>query len=105
MRPIRLVFLLTTLFSALPLTQSAPTNSQLVSKTAVAGVSQPGPSMQGRIAENYGKLPLSFEANHGQADGRVKFLSRTGSYTLFLTLDEAVLVLPGRTRRKVQPRD
>jgi hypothetical protein len=45
------------------------------------------------VSASYGKLPLSFEANHGQADGRVKFLSRTGSYTLFLTGDEAILAL------------
>jgi len=33
----------------------------------------------------YGRLPLSFEANTGQADPRVKFLSRGSGYTLFLT--------------------
>src|SRR5208337_4152144 len=44
-----------------------------------------------RLAENYGKLPLSFEANQGQTDGRVKFLSRGRGYSLFLTGDEAVL--------------
>jgi len=36
-------------------------------------------------------LPLSFEGNTGQADPRVKFLSRGRGYTLFLTEDEAVL--------------
>jgi len=41
-------------------------------------------------------LPLSFEANHGQTDSRVKFLSRTSGYSLFLTGDEAVLVLRNR---------
>jgi hypothetical protein len=39
------------------------------------------------------KLPLSFEANQGQTDARVKFLSRGPGYTLFLTGDEAVLGL------------
>lgn len=34
------------------------------------------PEQKIRLAENYGKLPLSFEANKGQTDGRVKFLSR-----------------------------
>ena len=53
------------------------------------------PNAQAKILDSYGKLPLSFEANHGQADGRVKFLSRTGGYTLFLTQDEAVLALRG----------
>ncbi len=37
--------------------------------------------------------PLVFEANHGQTDPRVKLLSRGRGYTLFLTPDEAVLVL------------
>src|SRR5262245_46863710 len=38
----------------------------------------------------YGKLPLSFEANRGQADGRVMFLSRGSGYSLFLTATEAI---------------
>jgi hypothetical protein len=41
----------------------------------------------------YGKLPLSFEANQGQTDSQVKFLSRGNGYTLFLTDAEAVLSL------------
>lgn len=46
---------------------------------------------QAKILDSYGKLPLSFEANQGQTDARVKFLSRAGGYTVFLTGDEAVL--------------
>jgi hypothetical protein len=57
--------------------------------------SQADPKAQAGILDSYGKLPLSFEANHGQADARVKFLSRTGGYSLFLTGDEAVLTLSG----------
>jgi hypothetical protein len=51
-----------------------------------------------RLAEGYGKLPLSFEVNKGQAANEVKFLSRGGGYTLFLTGNEAVLSLrkPGQ---------
>jgi hypothetical protein len=44
-------------------------------------------------AQTYGKLPLSFEANKGQTDSRVKFVSHGHGYTLFLTADEAVLKL------------
>ena len=58
-----------------------------------------------QVVEAYGKLPLSFEANQGQTDGQVKFLSRGSGYTLFLTPAEAVLALRkpvasnrGRTR-------
>ncbi|MGH9939524.1 MAG: hypothetical protein ACREAM_25060, partial [Blastocatellia bacterium] len=43
--------------------------------------------------EIYGRLPLSFEANHGQADAPVRFLSRGAGYNLFLTATEAVLGL------------
>src|SRR5882762_11079194 len=62
------------------------------------------PKAQARILDSYGNLPLSFEANHGQADGRVKFLSRTGGYTLFLTGDEAVLWLRGSAAKKPAPK-
>ena len=53
---------------------------------------------QTRLVASYGKLPLSFEANQGQTDSRVRFLARGGGYTIFLTDNEAVL-----TFRKSQP--
>ena len=31
-----------------------------------------------RVSENYEKLPLSFEANQGQASSEVEFLARVG---------------------------
>jgi hypothetical protein len=46
-----------------------------------------------RIAESYGRLPLSFEANRGQSDESVRFLARGSGFTLFLTPEEAVLTL------------
>src|SRR5712691_8897870 len=45
-----------------------------------------------RLHEAYRKLPLSFEANRGQTDPRVRFLSRAAGHTLFLAPTEAVLV-------------
>ena len=45
----------------------------------------------------YAALPMSFEANKGQSDPRVKFLAHAPSYTLFLTDQEAVLSLPGES--------
>ena len=45
------------------------------------------------LAESYGKLPLTFEANAGQTDKRVRFISRGSGYGLFLTGDAAVLAL------------
>jgi hypothetical protein len=46
-----------------------------------------------RLSEQYGKLPLQFEANAGQTAQEVKFLSRGSGYTLFLTPTEAVFSL------------
>src|SRR5437879_2382712 len=46
-----------------------------------------------QVIDAYSKLPLSFEANQGQTDKQVKFLSRGPGYTLFLTPTEAVLSL------------
>lgn len=46
------------------------------------------------ISESYGKLPLHFEANQGQARGDVRFLSRGSGYMLYLTAaGDAVFVL------------
>lgn len=43
------------------------------------------------VAEQFARLPLSFEINKGQIDERVKFLSHGPGYDLFLTANEAVL--------------
>lgn len=53
----------------------------------------PSQALKARVSEAYGKLPLSFEANQGQSDPQVKFLSRGKGYTLSLTSTEAVLTL------------
>ena len=81
---------------------SSIASSRAVSPSVVSpiGTSQADPKAQARILDSYGKLPLSFEANHGQTDARVKFLSRTSGYSLFLTADEAVLTLSGRKAAK-----
>ncbi len=44
-------------------------------------------------ARLYGQVPLSFEANQGQTDAQVRYLSRGNGYSLFLTRNEAVLAL------------
>jgi hypothetical protein len=38
--------------------------------------------IQARVSENYGRIPLGFEANRGQADPSVQFLSHGRGYTL-----------------------
>ena len=58
---------------------------------------------QHRVVTAYGKLPLSFEANQGQTDEQVKFLSRGKGYTLFLTPTEAVLALRKNPEQEAQP--
>ena len=49
--------------------------------------------VKAQIFETYGKLPLNFEANYGQTDNQVSFLSKGSGYTLFLTPREAVFSL------------
>jgi hypothetical protein len=44
-----------------------------------------------RALDLFRKLPLGFEANAGQSDAHVRFLSRQGEYTLFLTNDQAII--------------
>jgi len=65
--------------------QSTPTSQNAMPKAE--------PPRNVHIAAAYGRLPLTFEANIGQTDSRVKFLSRGVGQTLFLTSTEAVLDL------------
>ena len=53
----------------------------------------PDAATQARLSAAYGQLPLSFEANQGQTDSRVNFLSHGAGYSLFLTPTKAVLSL------------
>ncbi len=46
-----------------------------------------------QISESFGKLPLSFEANMGQAGAKVEFISRGSSYGIFLSPHETRLAL------------
>jgi hypothetical protein len=54
---------------------------------------QVDPANRPRVAAKYGKLPLNFEANGGQTNRQVTFLSRGKGYTLFLTGDGSALSL------------
>jgi Calx-beta domain/Beta-propeller repeat len=60
-----------------------------------AGAGAQTPSQDDSAREAYGLLPLSFEANRGQAEGPVDFLARGAGYALFLRSSEAVFVLRG----------
>ena len=63
-----------------------------MSVPTAARVAAPSASLP-RTAADYGKLPISFEVNQGQADRSVQFLARGAGYALFLTPGEAVLSL------------
>ena len=79
--------------------ESVKLNSTLL-PSSVDTAMTPSPTVQSRVRENYGKLPLSFEANHGQTDSQVKFLSRGSGYTLFLTNQEAVFSMRKNDTKK-----
>src|SRR5437868_4200621 len=48
-----------------------------------ATLAHPDAATQARLSASYGQFPLSFEANRGQTDSRVNFLSRGAGYSLF----------------------
>jgi protocatechuate 3,4-dioxygenase beta subunit len=50
-----------------------------------------------QLVQAYGQLPLSFEANQGQAGAQVDFLSRGNGYALFLSPGQAILSLDRST--------
>jgi hypothetical protein len=56
-----------------------------------------------QLTQAYAALPLRFEANHGQTDAQVKFLSRARGSVLFLTSTEAVLALQQPGPAKAEP--
>ena len=60
--------------------------------------SQPAASATPPKLQNFGRIPLSFEANRGQTDAQVQYLARGPGYTLFLTATEAVLALTQQER-------
>jgi hypothetical protein len=74
----------------------------LIAQSQVTQRAVTSPS-QAAAAQDYGRLPLAFEANQGQTDPGVSFLSRGSSYSLFLTQSEAVLALVGHEVCKDKP--
>jgi hypothetical protein len=62
-------------------------------------MAKPEAAKRAQVTKAYGQLPMSFEANHGQTDAQVKFISRGSGYSLFLTSTEAVLALRNEKHR------
>ena len=83
----------TFLTSVSPVASAEDIASSPKPRIPVFSVGKSDAATQVRMSEAYGKLPLSFEANQGQTDAQVNFLSRGSGYTLFLTATEAVLSL------------
>src|SRR5438132_1509515 len=72
----------------------------LVGGSALSRSFHPAKPSVGRIAASHreiaravGKLPLAFEPNVGQADSRVRFISRERGSTLLLAPTQAALSL------------
>ena len=66
-----------------------------VAAAACAGAQSGAAQLPSRadINAKFGKLPLTFEANRGQMDPQVRFISRGPGYSAFLTGDGMVLSL------------
>ena len=106
--------LLISVLTGLPIavTSSAQSNSAVAQlpdsrRSEQKALATPAPEVRQKIAANYGKLPISFEANHGQTGSRVKFVARGSGYGLYLNGHEAVLALhapqPKETHSGVNP--
>jgi photosystem II stability/assembly factor-like uncharacterized protein len=83
------VFLLST--SSDPFRSFADTNASLNSSGVKGPTLDQARVSKGSAAGTYGSLPRSFEANCGQTDSQVRFLSRGSGYNLYLTAKEAVM--------------
>src|SRR5262245_11092039 len=63
------------------------------SQTAPRANQEADAAAKDRVKRQYGRLPMNFEVNQGQASDSVRFLSRGHGYQVFLTDNEAALVL------------
>ncbi|HEX8556743.1 MAG TPA: SBBP repeat-containing protein, partial [Pyrinomonadaceae bacterium] len=79
------------LLTLLALAAAAPHDRAAASGKAGARASRPAEARPARIEKTLARPPASFEANAGQADGRVRFLSRGPGHALLLTAEGATL--------------
>src|SRR2546429_4179657 len=81
--------------------QSGQEESATSSASAsLPALTKPDQATRAQIIQTIARQPLSFEANYGQADPQVKFISRGPSYGLFLMKTEAVLALQNSGKSK-----
>src|SRR5947209_15604923 len=84
----------------LPSTASTPASASANTATAPPALrTAASETTRARVRAAYGDLPMRFERNQGQFDGRVKFAARGAGYALWLTADEAVLSLHSGERK------
>ncbi len=81
--------------SCIVITLLLPFLTLIAGETASA---QQNASAQERVSESYGRLPLAFEANEGQASSEVRYLARGADYMLLIDETDAVLA-----RRRIHP--
>ena len=79
--------------ASVPVAPSPPQTARPEEARKTPAAPQLDAAHRARVAEAFGRLPLSFEPNQGQTDPAVKFLSRGRGYRVFLTQDETVLAL------------
>ncbi len=82
-----LMIAMSLMWSALPQSASSVSNESLTEPVT----SRKTEPLRPKVEESYGKLPLSFEPNHGQAHRNVKYLSRGTGYLLLLSANQATL--------------
>lgn len=90
-RAIRLSTLLFCFSAGVAAQSSQPASRPKAKRPVTMAPASPAAVQAARAS--FAKLPLSFEENRGQTDGRVKYLSRAANYNVFLTADEAALTL------------
>jgi len=91
--------LLTLSLAALAALFAAFLSTSLRHAPPAPGRAAPPPASSESVRETFGRIPLGFEANRGQAGAGVDFLARGAGYALFLKPGEAVFRLDGAGRR------
>lgn len=72
---------------------SSTPSQELLNQTHSPSLPAPRVPDQRAAIAAYGDLPLAFEPNRGQTDPAVRYLARARGYNIFLTDQEAVMVL------------
>src|SRR5437763_1838456 len=80
-------------FSNVSAREGKAENSTALEPAAAPAQTQDTAAAAAQAREAFGKVSLTFEANEGQTDPQVNFLTRAGGATVFLTPTEAVFAL------------